>query len=142
DIIWAIDPENDDWEAFLTKCKRYGAEMFESKNINYEIDIDTSTEVPQKIKARQDLWLIYKELITNLVRHSEATNAWVSFTTSKNKINLRVRDNGVGFRDQSDGNGHGIPNIKKRMDNVSPNNTLDIDSEPGKGTKWDLKFIF
>ncbi|MEP2446140.1 MAG: histidine kinase [Balneola sp.] len=142
DIIWAIDPENDDWEAFLTKCKRYGAEMFESKNINYEIDIDTSTEVPQKIKARQDLWLIYKELITNLVRHSEATNAWVSFTTSKNKINLRVRDNGVGFRDQSDGNGHGIPNIKKRMDNVSPNNTLDIDSEHGKGTKWDLKFIF
>ncbi|MEP0553232.1 MAG: histidine kinase [Balneola sp.] len=142
DIIWAIDPENDDWEAFLTKCKRYAAEMFESKNINYEIDIDTSTEVPQKIKARQDLWLIYKELITNLVRHSEATNAWVSFTTSKNKINLRVRDNGVGFRDQSDGNGHGIPNIKKRMDNVSPNNTLDIDSEPGKGTKWDLKFIF
>ncbi|WP_161485127.1 tetratricopeptide repeat-containing sensor histidine kinase [Balneola sp. EhC07] len=142
DIIWAIDPENDDWEAFLTKCKRYGAEMFESKNINYEIDIDTSTEVPQKIKARQDLWLIYKELITNLVRHSEATNAWVSFTTSKNKINLSVRDNGVGFREHSDGNGHGIPNIKKRMDNVSPKNTLDIDSEPGKGTKWELKFIF
>ncbi|MFY0697270.1 MAG: hypothetical protein JXR11_05415 [Balneola sp.] len=142
DIIWAIDPENDDWEAFLTKCKRYGAEMFESKNINYEIDIDTSTEVPQKIKARQDLWLIYKELITNLVRHSEATNAWVSFSTSKNKINLSVRDNGVGFKDQSDGKGHGIPNIKKRMDNVSPKNTLDIDSEPGKGTKWELKFIF
>ncbi|MBR9917582.1 hypothetical protein GYB29_07865 [bacterium] len=142
DIIWAIDPENDDWEAFLTKCKRYAAEMFESKNINYEIDIDTSIEVPQKIKARQDLWLIFKELITNLVRHSDATNAWVNITTSKNTINIIVHDDGVGFEDLSDSKGHGIPNIKKRMDNVSEKNTLNIDSELGKGAKWDLKFIF
>lgn len=142
DIIWAIDPENDDWEAFLTKCKRYGAEMFESKNINYEIDIDTSMELPQKIKARQDLWLIYKELVTNLVRHSNATNAWVSFTTSKNTISIKVHDDGVGFDELNNKKGHGIPNIKKRMMNVCEKNILNLDSTPGKGTKWDLKFIF
>jgi len=142
DIIWAIDPDNDDWEAFLTKCKRYASEMFESKNINYEINIDTTIELPQKIKARQDLWLIFKELVTNLIRHSNATDAWVSFISSKDQIILCVRDNGIGFNIKDYGEGHGVSNIEKRMNNISEMSTLNLESKPEKGTRWELIFNF
>jgi signal transduction histidine kinase len=138
DIIWAIDPENDEWESFLTKCKRFAAEMFESKDIAYEIDIDTTSEIPLEIEARKDIWLIYKEIITNLVRHSEASEAKVSFIINSNLFVFTVEDNGSGFDTEKNYKGNGLNNIKKRVSSISKKSDLILETEPGKGTKWEI----
>ncbi|HBZ37098.1 MAG TPA: hypothetical protein DEO59_01040 [Balneola sp.] len=140
DIIWAIDPENDDWEAFLTKCKRYASKMFESKDIEYQIEIDTTSEVPMKIEARKELWLVYKEIITNLVRHSEASDACVVFSSINNSFIVKVEDNGIGFDTGKNHKGNGLDNIKKRVSSISKKSKLALESHPGKGTKWELVF--
>ncbi len=141
DIIWAIDPENDDWESFLTKCKRYAAEMFESKDIDYQIDIDTKIELPINIKARKDLWLVYKEIITNLVRHSESANAKVVFKSEKDRFIVTVEDDGIGFNAEENYKGNGLTNIKKRVLSISEKSNLILDSKPEEGTKWELVFV-
>ncbi len=141
DIIWAIDPGNDDWESFLTKCKRFSAEMFESKNIAYKIDIDTKAEIPINIKARKDLWLVFKEIITNLVRHSESSNAKVIFKSTKERFILIVEDDGIGFDTQKNYKGNGLFNIKKRVSSLSENANLILESEPDKGTRWELTLM-
>jgi signal transduction histidine kinase len=138
DIIWAIDPGNDDWESFLTKCKRFAAEMFESKDITYNIDIDTKAEIPINIKGRKDLWLVFKEIITNLVRHSESSTAKVIFKSDKDRFIIVIEDNGIGFDTEKNYKGNGLTNIKKRVSSISKNCNLILESEPGKGTKWEL----
>ncbi|MBO6620971.1 MAG: tetratricopeptide repeat protein [Balneola sp.] len=138
DIIWAIDPGNDDWESFLTKCKRFSAEMFESKNIAYKIDIDAKAEIPINIKARKDLWLIFKEIITNLVRHSESSNAKVVLKSTKESFILTVEEDGIGFDTQKNYKGNGLTNIKKRVSSISESGNLILESEPKEGTRWEL----
>lgn len=140
DIIWAIDPENDDWQYFLTKCKRYASDMFESKGIAYQIDVDTKNEISIEIEARKDLWLIYKEIITNLVRHSKASNARIAFKSNKNSLKLSIEDDGIGFEVDETHQGNGLKNIKKRVSSISRKCTFSLNSTLGKGTKWELRF--
>ncbi len=133
DIIWAIDPENDDWEAFLTKCKRYAAEMFESKNIEYQINFGSSVNKITDYSLRQDLWLVFKELVTNVVRHSEATNVRVSFKKKKSVLQLLIEDDGIGLKDKDLDKGNGISNLRYRSDRMGA--ILKIESISPSGTR-------
>ncbi len=133
DIIWAIDPENDDWEAFLTKCKRYAAEMFESKNIDYQINFGSSLNKMTDYSLRQDLWLVFKELVTNVVRHSEARNARVSFKKKKSVLELLIEDDGIGLKDKDLDKGHGISNLRYRSERMGA--ILKIESLSPSGTR-------
>jgi signal transduction histidine kinase len=137
DIIWAIDPLNDDWDAFIAKCKRHAAEMFESKNIEYVIDIDESVSKINNLSLRQNLWLIYKEVITNIVRHSNARNSKIILTKQTNKLLLSIEDDGVGIKEESRKKGNGIANITYRVKKM--NAFFNLESDINTGTKW--KFI-
>lgn len=142
DIIWAIDPDNDDWQSFLTKCKRYASEMFESKDIQYSIDIETKNDISINIEARKDLWLMFKEIVTNLVRHSEASNANVTFKSNKNVLSLIIVDDGKGFDVEKKFKGNGLKNIRNRAASINSSSILNIESKPNAGTKWELKFDY
>jgi ligand-binding sensor domain-containing protein/signal transduction histidine kinase len=133
DIIWAIDPENDDWEAFLTKCKRYAAEMFESKNIDYQINFGNAVYKITDYSLRQDLWLVFKELVTNVVRHSEASNARVSLKKKKSVLQLIIEDDGIGLKDKDLDKGNGISNLRYRSDRMGA--ILKIESNSPSGTR-------
>ena len=137
DIIWAIDPQNDDWDAFIAKCKRYAAEMLESKNIEYVIDIDESACKINTLNLRQNIWLIYKEVVTNIVRHSYAKNSKIVLTKQSNRLLLFVEDDGIGFKEENRKKGNGIANITYRVKKMNALHTLE--SDVNKGTKW--KFI-
>lgn len=134
DIIWAIDPGNDDWNAFIAKCKRYAAEMFESKNIDYAIEIDDSIITISNLALRQDLWLIFKEITTNVVRHSKATRAKVSLKKQGKTLYMSIEDNGIGLQTIEQKKGNGISNLKYRADKMH----ADLKFEPvtPSGTRW------
>ncbi|MEP1150593.1 MAG: two-component regulator propeller domain-containing protein [Balneola sp.] len=136
DIIWAIDPENDDWHAFITKCKRYAAEMFESKNIGYTIDVDESVIEISNLNLRHDLWLIFKEVITNIVRHSKAERAEIIFIKRANKLYISVKDDGIGIKEESNKARHGISNLTYRVHKIHAE--LKLTSDNDIGTKWEF----
>ena len=137
DIIWAIDPENDDWVTFSTKCKRYAIEIFEGADIEYEMDIDTSLTIDLELETKQDLWLIFKEAISNLARHSKANKAHITLKNEGRVILLSVQDDGIGFKESELKRVNGIKNIKFRADRMGA--LIMLDSEPGKGCKWEIK---
>ena len=64
DIVWGINPENDSLEKLLLRIKRFASQLFEAKNIEYNIDVQ---EHIQRIKLpmdyRQHIYLILKESI-------------------------------------------------------------------------------
>lgn len=139
DIIWAIDPSKDDWSVFLKKCKRYAADTFDSKDIDYNIEVDDTFSFPVELEVRQNLWLIFKESINNLVRHSEATHASVIFKQVDNSIELIIEDNGKGFQPDMIKKGNGIKNLRARSEAIS--GEMKIESVEKKGTRLQFKFI-
>ncbi len=138
DIIWSLNPENDPWDAMLPKLRRFASDLFESQRIHYTIDIPRTLPVKTlDTQRRRDLWLVFKEMVTNSVKHSECSMAEVSVTaTDDRKIRIIVQDNGKGF-DPSDFTGrHGLRNIEARARSLKA--TVNLRTAPGLGTRWEL----
>lgn len=137
DIIWAIDPVYDDWSVFLRKCKRFAADAFDSKGIDYDINIDDNFSKSVNLELRQNLWLIFKEIINNLVMHSKCTYANITFVQDGSGILLEVKDNGIGFDTMKETDRNGIKNIIHRAAQVKAD--AKVESQIGEGTKWIIR---
>lgn len=137
DIVWSINPEHDNWAMFLSKCNRYAADLFESKNIKYSLKIDTDIPLSLDMQLRQHLWLIFKEMITNAARHAEAKHVDVILNYTDNALRLVVQDNGNGMDVDKVKKGNGLVNIQKRAELIKAN--ISLTTEIGFGTRWALK---
>lgn len=140
DIIWSINPENDDWERVLAKFRRYASDLFDSKNIKYKIDIPDTTRLrPLGMEQRRNFWLIYREMVTNVVRHSECSEASVEITVINSRVlRMRISDNGKGFDPSAPTGRNGNRNIRSRSDELHAQ--LALTTAPGAGTTWELVF--
>ncbi len=137
DIIWSIDPKKDDWIDLLSKCRRFASDLFESKNIDYELDIDINIDQPLDLELRQHLWLIFKEMTVNAARHSKADKVKVVFGMEENLLKLVVQDNGQGIQRGSDQReGKGIKNIRNRAEQIKAD--LKLETRENEGTQWTM----
>lgn len=85
-----------------------------------------------------NLYRIVQENLTNMVKHSKAKNASVTFLKTKDHIyRLEISDDGVGFEPQNAHGGLGLTAMKERADML--NATILVDSRPGSGTKMTLE---
>lgn len=115
--------------AIQTFCEEAGARA----------GLTVTVEVDENLGEFSDIYSItlyrfLQETITNVIKHSKATQLWVELTKDENVINLIVQDNGVGFREEerSNNNGIGITGLTERLTIVG--GELKISSSPSKGT--------
>jgi signal transduction histidine kinase len=73
-----------------------------------------------------------QELLTNIIKHAEATEATIQFSEDENILNIMAEDNGKGFNVSEVTFGLGLTNIEKRIENIKGN--IVFDSTPGNGT--------
>ena len=139
DIIWSINPENDNWEIVLPKFRRYVSDLCESKNISYKIEIPEKVTVKEiTMEQRRNFWLIFKEMVTNAIKHSNCTELKVKIEFRKNELQLIVQDNGKGFDPNKQTDRNGIKNIHNRAKEIG--GTVLLNTEINKGTEWQLNF--
>ncbi|MNQ41093.1 Sensor histidine kinase LiaS [compost metagenome] len=95
----------------------------------YERELDDA-QVDKDVSVT--LFRIIQEALGNIERHSRASAAIISLSTSRRAIALRVEDNGVGFdpglMDRSQG--IGLRNIRERVDHHR--GTFSISSYHGR----------
>jgi signal transduction histidine kinase len=82
------------------------------------------------------LFRIFQEGMSNIIRHSGATEICVSLNYSINKLVLRIQDNGVGFNvdelDRESNHLNGIYNMKHRSKLIEAE--FQMESKTGDGT--------
>lgn len=134
DIIWTTNPANDDWNLFMDRAIHFARNNFESKNIKLQLDCYTTESKIIDLRLKQDLWLIFKECCTNILRHSKAKSAKIKFHILSDTIILHIEDDGIGLDEkQAISTGNGLLSIKKRGERCKMNAALE--SKPGK-TVW------
>jgi signal transduction histidine kinase len=141
DIIWSIHPDGDSLESILTKCRRFAADLCESRGITHDIMVsDSGPERRVDPEKRRDLWLMYKEMVTNAVRHSACTALQVRLNAGpEGEIALIVADNGTGFDTAQPGRESGLRNIRARA--TALRGDLHLVSTPGTGTRWEFRSV-
>lgn len=138
DIIWSINPDNDDWNVVLPKFRRYASDLCESKGIKYNIEIPESFSGKSlKMEQRHDLWLVFKEIVTNAVRHSSCTEIEIKLFTDLDFLYLQISDNGIGFDSEIPSANNGVKNIRSRCKTLG--GTAELITSTGKGTQWKIK---
>jgi signal transduction histidine kinase len=85
------------------------------------------------------VYRIVQELLTNVVKHSEASEALVQLIRQENLLMLTVEDNGRGFsvENAQKSFGSGLNNIRSRVGYL--NGSIDTKSEPGKGSSFHIE---
>lgn len=140
EIVWSINPKIDTLGEALPRMLQYASELLEAKNIELEAEIAPEIEqIKLTMQRRRDLYLIFKEAVTNLARHSNAGRAAIRFHLSANILTMTVADNGAGFNGSTSFTGNGLKNMKERAENHQWQ--LTIQSHPGEGTTLILKAV-
>lgn len=87
------------------------------------------------------LFRIVQELLNNIIKHAQATQAIIQFTKDESRLSVVVEDNGKGFNTmEADENKHaGIETIKSRVNYL--NGKLTIDSQQNIGTTVMMDFL-
>lgn len=80
------------------------------------------------------LFRTIQEIVNNTIKHASASRLFIQVTEGENEISLIAEDNGKGFNlnDVDEHSGSGLSHMKSRIENL--NGTIDIDSNPGRGT--------
>lgn len=97
----------------------------------------TYTGIDPRFEASAEIFIfrILQELVNNIMKHSKATEASIELYKNRNRLFIRVSDNGIGFnsKDEAQRNGTGIYSIRNRVSLY--NGSLSIESGEGKGTQ-------
>jgi two-component system sensor histidine kinase UhpB len=77
------------------------------------------------------IYRIVQEQINNILKHSRATESQIELKTHNKKLQLLIKDNGVGFDPKKKAKGIGLNNIISRVE--MHNGDMEIISSPGNG---------
>lgn len=83
------------------------------------------------------LYRAVQEMLSNVVKHANATLVTIDIVNHETELNLMVYDNGMGFDKamvMQQGGGLGLKNIQSRIEYIGGH--IEIDTMPGKGTTY------
>lgn len=139
DIVWSINPMNDEMAIILLKMREFAVETLEAKDILLHFHTDELLPTSRlAIEQRKDFYLFFKEGINNAAKYAHATEVWVSITKLGQEIQIKIRDNGQGFDPELIRRGNGLQNMQDRAQRL--NGSWTLESKPGQGTQIHLSF--
>jgi signal transduction histidine kinase len=133
DIVWAIDPLLDTPQHLLQRMRQFANELLDVHGINVQFEASGDARPQLATELRRHVFLIFKELLNNVVRHANATTVTVKVTVAPKELQLWVTDDGRGFQRAGATPGHGLRGMQRRATELG--GSLDVASQPGAGTR-------
>ena len=135
ETIWTINPRNDTLPHLISYVGQHAVEFLRAAGIRCQVDLpDNPPEIPVPSDVRHHTFLVVKEALTNVVRHSAARSVRLQAICEKDVLRLVLEDDGCGFERVADDTlSDGIRNMRQRMSTVG--GTFRLESREGNGTR-------
>jgi signal transduction histidine kinase/ligand-binding sensor domain-containing protein len=149
DIVWAINPSRDTLTDLVRRMRRFASETLPNRDIELVFGAPPDAETGRvRLGAdfRREVFLIFKECVNNVLKHSGSTRAVVELRVRHGRLHVSVRDNGRGFaaagsNGDADGlGGHGLASMRRRAESLG--GALEVVSADGAGTALTLSVPF
>lgn len=133
EIIWSLHSAHDSVGHFSFRVKETTYALLEHHPIEIHLDIsDDDIDMQIATDHRRNLFLVFKEILHNIIRHAKARNIYIQLFIKDNYLNLIVRDDGVGFVYKEHNSGNGLINLKQRTSVFA--GVITIQTQPDQGT--------
>lgn len=106
-------------------------EVLHLSGINWKVLAKGAKENLLSEEQKLTLYRIIQELLSNILKHAEASSIAITLNISESKVQLKIVDNGKGFDTKKQRNGIGLTNIINRAGLF--NGTVQINSKPAEG---------
>jgi signal transduction histidine kinase len=120
EIVWAANPSNDTLEGLANYACKYAQDYFALAGLRYRVDVPAQlpdVAIPPDI--RHHAFLAFKEAVNNVVKHAQASEAWIRLRLQADRFTLEVEDNGRGVGELNlASTRNGLKNMRKRMEDV------------------------
>jgi signal transduction histidine kinase len=102
-----------------------------SSKINFDLYLE-NYNVKYPVEKEREIFKIILELLSNTLKHANATQIVLQINTIENVVHFTFEDNGIGFNPSKVKKGIGMRSISKRVDQL--NGSWYIDSKKGHGS--------
>lgn len=101
-----------------------------SNKISFNLNVYGSFE-KMNSNITFEIYSICMELVTNILKHSKATEATIRLLRNDSMFQIEAIDNGMGFSESTIRKGMGLKNIKERIDSLSSIAKFEVDNKNG-----------
>ncbi|MEP7377755.1 MAG: two-component regulator propeller domain-containing protein [Chitinophagaceae bacterium] len=138
EIVWALNVNNDTLQGLIAYMRRYAVKYLD------DVGIDCVFKQPQQVPdkevdgvTRRNIFLLLKEALNNIVKHSHATNVEIAISI-ENLLQLTIHDNGKGTPADmlQNGNGNGLRNMQQRVKDLK--GAMEITNHEGTTVQFSL----
>ncbi len=134
DIVWLINPGNDNLQQLLQRLEDYAVQMAAVKGILVKSNINGQySKAVLPAETRRNIYLLFKEAVNNAVKYSQATLFEFVISEEPKGITISFIDNGKGFDREMVKNGNGLHNMQKRAGEIGAD--LQYVTVPDTGVK-------
>lgn len=140
EIVWAMSPEHDSLGDLVSYFSFFADRFLSLANIKLTVDTsEAAANLAVDARVRHQLFLGFKEALTNVVKHSGASEVRLVVRVADETLRVEVVDNGGGLRtpDAASGAHEGIANMRRRMEKLG--GQFEIADAPKQGTT--VKFL-
>lgn len=134
EIVWTVNPANDTLDGLVNYICKYSQDYLALAGLKYRLE--TPRALPDLVispELRHNVFLVAKEAINNVVKHAQATSAWVRLELETNGFTIEIADDGRGIPpDALDKGRSGLRNMRKRMESIG--GTFATAPRPGGGS--------
>jgi ligand-binding sensor domain-containing protein/two-component sensor histidine kinase len=138
DIVWAINPRHDNSADLVQRMRRFATDVFTAGGIDFRFEASgASREIRFGADTRRHLYLIFKECVNNVARHSQCRHVSVQLKLDDDWLLLDVCDDGKGFVIERAGEGHGLASMRARAKLLG--GEIEIEGGEGQGSRISLR---
>jgi signal transduction histidine kinase len=140
EIVWAMNPTHDSLASMVSYFSLYAERFLGLANIAWRLEGPfNADDHAVDSRHRHQLFLAFKEALTNVVRHAGATEVRLNIQMNQGHVRLTVADNGRGWikagpTEEMDG----IANMRARLEKLG--GRFEVTGKTGQGTivRFDL----
>jgi len=137
-FMYSLEDSDADWSAVAGDLRAYGRKLVEPHGLAFEMQSAIAEAAPPPDSLmRLDLARIYKEALTNIVKHARAQQVSVRLDVAAQDLHLIVLDDGVGPPPLAEGQARsrGLGNMRRRAERLGGRLAIGaLDGAAGAGT--------
>lgn len=132
DFIFSLKSNSDYIEEVATYLSDFGEDVFDKTEIKFIVEKNISKNIKLPYYWSKQLIFIFKEALTNALKHSKSQIVKLSFNYNNSELSIICEDDGIGVLESDFESLNGLSHMKTRANKIGCK--LSINSGIGKGT--------